>query len=77
MDTGGSNIQFGVNPRNGPPGCHRDESPSLSQLGPCFQGHRFPIARSPAKLAVGYYLDEIRNDITRETPACSNRQSTT
>ena len=34
------------------------------------QGDRFPIAKIAAKLAVGYRLDELRNDITRETPAC-------
>jgi carbamoyl-phosphate synthase large subunit len=70
VDTGGSNIQFGVNPRNGRlvviemnPRVSRSSALASKATG-------FPIAKIAAKLAVGYYLDEIRNDITRETPAC-------
>jgi carbamoyl-phosphate synthase large subunit len=70
VDTGGSNIQFGVSPRNGRlvviemnPRVSRSSALASKATG-------FPIAKIAAKLAVGYYLDEIRNDITRETPAC-------
>ncbi len=70
VDTGGSNIQFGVDPRNGRlvviemnPRVSRSSALASKATG-------FPIAKIAAKLAVGYYLDEIRNDITRETPAC-------
>ena len=70
VDTGGSNIQFGVNPRDGRlvviemnPRVSRSSALASKATG-------FPIAKIAAKLAVGYRLDEIRNDITRETPAC-------
>ena len=70
MDTGGSNIQFGINPRDGRlvviemnPRVSRSSALASKATG-------FPIAKIAAKLAVGYTLDEIRNDITRETPAC-------
>ena len=70
VDTGGSNIQFSINPRNGKlaviemnPRVSRSSALASKATG-------FPIAKIAAKLAVGYYLDEIRNDITRETPAC-------
>ena len=70
VDTGGSNIQFGVNPRNGRlvviemnPRVSRSSALASKATG-------FPIAKIAAKLAVGYTLDEITNDITRETPAC-------
>src|SRR5882724_1446939 len=69
VDTGGSNIQFGVNPDNGRmvviemnPRVSRSSALASKATG-------FPIAKIAAKLAVGYTLDEIRNDITRETPA--------
>src|SRR5512136_1207156 len=69
VDTGGSNIQFAVNPRNGRmvviemnPRVSRSSALASKATG-------FPIAKIAAKLAVGYTLDEIRNDITRETPA--------
>ncbi|MBI1922599.1 MAG: carbamoyl-phosphate synthase large subunit [Geobacter sp.] len=69
VDTGGSNIQFGVNPRDGRlvviemnPRVSRSSALASKATG-------FPIAKIAAKLAVGYTLDEIRNDITRETPA--------
>ena len=69
VDTGGSNIQFGVDPRNGTlvviemnPRVSRSSALASKATG-------FPIAKIAAKLAVGYTLDEIRNDITRETPA--------
>jgi len=69
VDTGGSNIQFGVNPTNGElvviemnPRVSRSSALASKATG-------FPIAKIAAKLAVGYTLDEIRNDITRETPA--------
>jgi carbamoyl-phosphate synthase large subunit len=70
VDTGGSNIQFGVNQNDGRlvviemnPRVSRSSALASKATG-------FPIAKIAAKLAVGYTLDEIRNDITRETPAC-------
>ena len=70
VDTGGSNIQFAVNPQNGRmvviemnPRVSRSSALASKATG-------FPIAKIAAKLAVGFTLDEIRNDITRETPAC-------
>ncbi len=70
VDTGGSNVQFAVNPRDGRmvviemnPRVSRSSALASKATG-------FPIAKIAAKLAVGYTLDEIRNDITRETPAC-------
>ncbi|HET6924165.1 MAG TPA: carbamoyl-phosphate synthase large subunit, partial [Anaeromyxobacteraceae bacterium] len=70
VDTGGSNIQFGVHPGTGRmvviemnPRVSRSSALASKATG-------FPIAKIAAKLAVGYTLDEIRNDITRETPAC-------
>ena len=69
VDTGGSNIQFAVNPADGTlvviemnPRVSRSSALASKATG-------FPIAKIAAKLAVGYTLDEIRNDITRETPA--------
>ncbi len=69
VDTGGSNIQFAVNPQNGRmiviemnPRVSRSSALASKATG-------FPIAKIAAKLAVGLSLDEIRNDITRETPA--------
>ncbi|HEX8950011.1 MAG TPA: carbamoyl-phosphate synthase large subunit, partial [Dissulfurispiraceae bacterium] len=69
VDTGGSNIQFAINPQNGRmvviemnPRVSRSSALASKATG-------FPIAKIAAKLAVGYTLDEIRNDITRETPA--------
>ena len=69
VETGGSNIQFAVNPENGRmvviemnPRVSRSSALASKATG-------FPIAKFAAKLAVGYTLDEIRNDITRETPA--------
>jgi carbamoyl-phosphate synthase large subunit len=70
VDTGGSNIQFGINPVNGRlvviemnPRVSRSSALASKATG-------FPIAKIAAKLAVGYTLDEVTNDITRETPAC-------
>jgi carbamoyl-phosphate synthase large subunit len=69
VDTGGSNIQFAVNPKNGKmvviemnPRVSRSSALASKATG-------FPIAKIAAKLAVGYTLDEIKNDITKETPA--------
>jgi carbamoyl-phosphate synthase large subunit len=69
VETGGSNIQFAVNPDDGRlvviemnPRVSRSSALASKATG-------FPIAKIAAKLAVGYRLDEIRNDITRETPA--------
>ena len=55
--------------RERPHGRDRDESARLAFERAGLEGDRFPIAKIAAKLAVGYTLDEIRNDITRETPA--------
>jgi carbamoyl-phosphate synthase large subunit len=70
VETGGSNIQFSVNPDNGRmvviemnPRVSRSSALASKATG-------FPIAKIAAKLAVGYTLDELQNDITRETPAC-------
>jgi carbamoyl-phosphate synthase large subunit len=70
VETGGSNIQFAVNPDNGRmiviemnPRVSRSSALASKATG-------FPIAKIAAKLAVGYHLDELKNDITRETPAC-------
>lgn len=69
VETGGSNIQFAVNPENGRvvviemnPRVSRSSALASKATG-------FPIAKMAAKLAVGYTLDEIANDITKETPA--------
>ena len=70
VDTGGSNVQFAINPENGRmiiiemnPRVSRSSALASKATG-------FPIAKIAAKLAVGYRLDEIRNDITKVTPAC-------
>jgi carbamoyl-phosphate synthase large subunit len=70
VETGGSNIQFGVHPHTGRmvviemnPRVSRSSALASKATG-------FPIAKIAAKLAVGYTLDEIPNDITRKTPAC-------
>ena len=70
VETGGSNIQFAVNPENGRmvviemnPRVSRSSALASKATG-------FPIAKMAAKLAVGYTLDEIPNDITKKTPAC-------
>jgi len=69
VETGGSNIQFSVNPNNGDvvviemnPRVSRSSALASKATG-------FPIAKMAAKLAVGYTLDEIPNDITKKTPA--------
>ncbi|MCX7712153.1 MAG: carbamoyl-phosphate synthase large subunit [Chthoniobacterales bacterium] len=70
VETGGSNIQFAICPKTGRmvviemnPRVSRSSALASKATG-------FPIAKIAAKLAVGYSLDELRNDITRETPAC-------
>src|SRR5262252_6321756 len=70
VETGGSNIQFAVNPKDGRlvviemnPRVSRSSALASKATG-------FPIAKIAAKLAVGYTLNEITNDITRKTPAC-------
>jgi len=70
VDTGGSNVQFALNPANGRmiiiemnPRVSRSSALASKATG-------FPIAKIAAKLAVGYTLDEIANDITKKTPAC-------
>src|SRR3954466_9624751 len=69
VETGGCNIQFAVNPQNGRmtviemnPRVSRSSALASKATG-------FPIAKIAARVAIGYTLDEIRNDITRETPA--------
>src|SRR5262245_8165465 len=70
VDTGGSNVQFAIHPKTGRmviiemnPRVSRSSALASKATG-------FPIAKIAAKLAVGYRLDEIPNDITRKTPAC-------
>src|ERR1051326_2478710 len=70
VETGGSNIQFAVHPETGQmvaiemnPRVSRSSALASKATG-------FPIAKIAAKLAIGYRLDELKNDITRETPAC-------
>jgi carbamoyl-phosphate synthase large subunit len=70
VETGGSNVQFAVNPQTGRmiviemnPRVSRSSALASKATG-------FPIAKIAAKLAIGYRLDEVQNDITRETPAC-------
>ncbi len=70
VDTGGCNIQFAIDPRDGRliviemnPRVSRSSALASKATG-------FPIAKMAAKLAIGYTLDEIVNDITKETPAC-------
>src|SRR5580704_6141433 len=70
VDTGGSNVQFAIDPVTGRmvivemnPRVSRSSALASKATG-------FPIAKIAAKLAVGYRLDEIKNDITRKTPAC-------
>ena len=78
VETGGSNVQFAVNPRRRTPDRHRDEPAREPQLALASKATGFPIAKIAAKLAVGYTLDEIHNDITKETPRrASSRRSTT
>jgi carbamoyl-phosphate synthase large subunit len=70
VETGGSNVQFAVNPANGRmtviemnPRVSRSSALASKATG-------FPIAKIAARLAVGYTLDELQNDITKKTPAC-------
>jgi len=70
VETGGSNVQFAVNPQNGRmtviemnPRVSRSSALASKATG-------FPIAKIAARLAVGYTLDELQNDITKATPAC-------
>jgi carbamoyl-phosphate synthase large subunit len=70
VETGGSNVQFAVNPQNGRmtviemnPRVSRSSALASKATG-------FPIAKIAARLAVGYTLDELQNDITKVTPAC-------
>ncbi len=70
VETGGSNVQFAVNPKDGRmviiemnPRVSRSSALASKATG-------FPIAKFAAKLAVGYTLDEVMNDITQSTPAC-------
>src|SRR5207248_5699259 len=69
VDTGGCNIQFAINPRDGRmvviemnPRVSRSSALASKATG-------FPIAKIAAKLAIGYTLDEIQNDITKSTPS--------
>ncbi len=69
VDTGGSNIQFAVNPKNGKVAAI-EMNPRVSRSSAlASKATGFPIAKIATKLAVGYTLDEILNDITRYTPA--------
>src|SRR5690606_22313261 len=70
VDTGGSNVQFAIDPETGRqiviemnPRVSRSSALASKATG-------FPIAKIAAKLAIGYTLDELPNDITKKTPAC-------
>jgi len=70
VETGGSNIQFAINPENGKMAVI-EMNPRVSRSSAlASKATGFPIAKIATKLAVGYTLDEIPNDITRKTPAC-------
>lgn len=76
VETGGSNVQFGVNPKDGRlvviemnPRVSRSSALASKATG-------FPIAKIAAKLAVGYTLDELKNDITKRPRPPSSRRST-
>jgi len=70
VETGGSNIQFAVDPDNGKMAVI-EMNPRVSRSSAlASKATGFPIAKIATKLAVGYTLDEIPNDITRKTPAC-------
>ena len=78
VETGGSNIQFAVDPDRTADGGHRDEPEGLAEFGLASKATGFPIAKIAAKLALGYTLDEIANDITGKTfPPRSSRPWTT
>ena len=70
VETGGCNVQFAINPKNG----HLvviEVNPRVSRSSAlASKATGFPIAKFAAKLAVGYSLDELLNDITKKTPAC-------
>jgi carbamoyl-phosphate synthase large subunit len=77
VETGGSNVQWAINPADGRmvviemnPRVSRSSALASKATG-------FPIAKVAAKLAVGYTLDELDNDITKVTPASSSPRSTT
>ena len=77
METGGSNVQFAVNPHDGRmiiiemnPRVSRSSALASKATG-------FPIAKIAARLAVGYTLDEIQNDITKAHLPASSRRSIT
>ena len=70
VETGGSNIQFAINPQNGKMAVI-EMNPRVSRSSAlASKATGFPIAKIATKLAIGYTLDEIPNDITKKTPAC-------
>ncbi|MCL6087099.1 MAG: carbamoyl-phosphate synthase large subunit [Actinobacteria bacterium] len=70
VETGGSNIQFAINPVNGKMAVI-EMNPRVSRSSAlASKATGFPIAKIATKLAIGYTLDEIPNDITKKTPAC-------
>ena len=70
VETGGSNIQFAINPKNGKMAVI-EMNPRVSRSSAlASKATGFPIAKIATKLAIGYTLDEIPNDITKKTPAC-------
>ncbi len=70
VETGGSNIQFAIDPENGKMAVI-EMNPRVSRSSAlASKATGFPIAKIATKLAVGYTLDEIPNDITKKTPAC-------
>src|SRR6201993_5070991 len=71
VETGGSNVQFAVNPADGRMTVIEMNPRGSRSSALASKATGFPIAKIAAKLVVGYTLDEIPNDITRKTPACS------
>ncbi|MCJ7472865.1 MAG: carbamoyl-phosphate synthase large subunit [Actinobacteria bacterium] len=70
VETGGSNIQFAINPKDGQMAVI-EMNPRVSRSSAlASKATGFPIAKIATKLAIGYTLDEIPNDITKKTPAC-------
>ena len=71
VDTGGSNVQFAVNPKDDV--IIIEMNPGSAVICADVKSHRLSIAKVAAKLAVGYRLDELMNDITGVTPASLSR----
>ena len=69
VETGGANVQFASESKNWKNGCNRNELRVSRSSALASKATGFPIARRVFKLATGYSLDELKNDITKTTPA--------